>query len=352
MDQTSGRTEGVVPEQPKDESKAIGGYARAESLTPEEREEIARKAAQARWVPKATHEGHFYIGPTKIFAAVLPDGKRVLSQGTFLKAIGRSRSPKAGTGVQTTVEGTPVFLQADILQPFVDDELRVSTAPVFFMTKSGQKKAGYDAQLLPMVAEVYLKLRDACARDRKPVPKQYVHLVNACDVVMRGLARVGIAALIDEATGYQEVRDRRALQEILDKYLLKEHAAWAKRFPDRFYKEIFRLRKWEWKGMKVNRPQCVAHYTTDLVYSRLLPGIVTELEARNPKDEHGTRKLAHHQFFTEDIGHPALGQHIDNVVKIMQGYDEWQPMMKHMNRAMPKQNQEVTPLFDGLDDDA
>jgi hypothetical protein len=62
---------------------------------------------------------------------------------------------------------------------------------------------------------------------------------------MRGLAHVGIIALVDEATGYQDVRDRLALQAILDAYLRKELAAWAKRFPEEFYRQIFRLRDWQ-----------------------------------------------------------------------------------------------------------
>jgi len=49
---------------------------------------------------------------------------------------------------------------------------------------------------------------------------------------VRGFARVGIIALVDEATGYQEVRNKLALQAILDAFLRKELAAWAKRFPD------------------------------------------------------------------------------------------------------------------------
>jgi hypothetical protein len=120
----------------------------------------------------------------------------------------------------------------------------------------------------------------------------------------------GIIALIDEVTGYQEIRDREALQQILDKYLRKEYAAWAKRFPDDFYREMFRLRGWQWRGMKVNRPSVVGRYTKDLVYSRLAPGIPEELERHNPKDDKGNRKSKHHQWLTEDIGHPALAQHL------------------------------------------
>ena len=72
---------------------------------------------------------------------------------------------------------------------------------------------GYDAELLPQVAEVYLKMRDFYLSEGKEVPRQYHHIVKACDLIMRGLAHVGIVALVDEATGYQEVRDRLALQE-------------------------------------------------------------------------------------------------------------------------------------------
>ena len=65
-------------------------------------------------------------------------------------------------------------------------------------------------------------------------PNQY-HIAEACRILSRGFATVGIIGLVDEATGFQEVRDRLALQEILDRFLRKEFAAWAKRFPDEFY---------------------------------------------------------------------------------------------------------------------
>ena len=82
---------------------------------------------------------------------------------------------------------------------------------------------------------------------------------------------------------------KQALQAILDAYLRKELAAWAKRFPDEFYEQMFRLRGWQWKGMKVNRPQIVGRYTNDLVYERLEPGILNELQTRNPKNQRGER---------------------------------------------------------------
>jgi hypothetical protein len=335
-------------ENEKDETKAKGGFARADSLNAEQRQEIARKAAMARWnaeVPQASHEGKFNIGDAQISAAVLPNGQRLLTQATFLRALGRSRSPKAGTGVLTTVDGIPFFLQAEVLKPFITPDLLMSTTPLFFRDLKGKRSVGYDAILLPRVAEVYLKLKDACLEEGKPIPGQYAHIVAACELVVRALATVGIIAMVDEATGYQEVRDRQALQAILDQYLLAKHAAWSKRFPDEFYQEIFRLRGWEWKGMKVNRPQAVAQYTKDTVWLRLERGILRELEQRNPVDpETGRRKNKHHQWLTDDIGHKALKSHLDQVVAIMRGSRTWEEFKAFLNRSLPIQT--PTPLYD------
>jgi len=135
-------------------------------------------------------------------------------------------------GVLSTVDGTPFFLQAEALKSFISEDLSRSTAPIFFRNVSGKKMVGYDAELLPKVADVYLKMRDSCRSEGKPVPRQYQHIVQACDAVIRGLAHVGIVGLVDEATGYQKVRDEMALQAILDQFLKKEFAAWAKRFPE------------------------------------------------------------------------------------------------------------------------
>lgn len=208
---------------------------------------------------------------------------------------------------------------------------------------------GYDAELLPRVAEVYLLMRDELQKNNKPIPKQYAHIIHACDLVMRGLARVGIVALVDEATGYQEVRDRQALQAILDKFLRKEFATWAKCFPDDFYKEIFRLRGWSWKGMKINKPGIVAYYTKDIVYERLAPGLLNDLEHRNPKNEKGYRKAKHHQWLTDDIGHPALAQHLYNVIGFMKAFDSWDSFMARLDKAYPKLKEvKDYPLFKDL----
>src|SRR5438045_9606339 len=109
----------------------------------------------------ANFEGSFNIGPTELSAAVLQDETRIITQATFLRALGRARSPKAGTGVLSTVDELPFFLQAEALKPFISDDLMQSTTPIFYRVQAGGKGVGYDARLLPLVAEVYLGFRDA-----------------------------------------------------------------------------------------------------------------------------------------------------------------------------------------------
>jgi hypothetical protein len=134
---------------------------------------------------------------------------------------------------------------------------------------------------------------------------------------------------------YQEVRDKRALQSLLDAYLRKELAAWAKRFPDEFYEHIYRLRNWKWKGRNKNPPQAVAGYTKDIVYARLAPQIIDELERKNPI-EGGRRRAKHHQWLTDDVGHPALAQHLHAVITLMRVSKSWAQFKMMLDQAHPK----------------
>lgn len=317
-----------------------GGDARRDSLTPEERTQISRKAARARWdanVPQASHEGPLKIGAATMNAAVLPNGKRLLSQGTFLMALGRSRTPKAGTGALTTGDELPFFLQADALKPFISDELRQATTPIFFRSKEGKRSVGYDAQLLPQVCEVYLKFKDASLAETGRVPAKYRHIIEACDVLMRGMAQVGIVALVDEATGYQYDRARNALADILEAYISKDLARWAKTFSDDFYKEIFRLRGWKVEDFK-KRPGVVGLWTADIVYARLAPGVLARLKEITPRNDKGQLKHHMHRWLTREVGDPALREHLGSVTTIMKLANDWRWFMDTLDRLHPKYN--------------
>jgi hypothetical protein len=328
-----------------------GGKARAEAMTPEERSASARQAANARWAKskkvhllQATHAGVLHIGDLNIPCAVLATRQRVLTQSGVMMALGRARQAK-GRGYYEADVNMPAFLTAKNLKPFISKELEVTSSPIEFKPRKGHIAFGYPAELLPKVCDVFLDAEAA----KKLTPGQK-HMAERAHILIRGLAHVGIIALVDEATGYQAVRDQLALQAILDLYLRNEFAQWAKQFPLDFYKELFRLRNWQWRGMQVNPPQIVAHYTKDLVYARLAPGIVQELEVRNPLPETGYRKHKHYQFLPEDVGLPALSQHLYAVTGLMRAADRWKDFMTVIDRAHPRRGDTLQlPLFDGED---
>lgn len=331
------------------EKKAKGGYARADALSPEERKGIARKAALARWdgeLPIATHEGDFPLGDVVISCAVLPNGKRVITQATFLRALGRSRSPKAGTGVLATVEGLPFFLQAEALRPFISEELAMSTTPLFYRTLSGGKGVGYDANIMPTVAEVYLKFRDACLKEKGQVPGRYERMISAADILMRGLARVGIIALVDEATGYQLYRAKDALQQILEQFIAKELRPWVHTFPDEFYSHLFRLRGLAYPRDTVKKPMYFGHLTNDIVYKRMAPGVLDELKRVTPRTPNGRLKHHYHRKLTEDVGHPKLREHLAKVITVMKLSKDYHQFESQLNIVVPRYDETYALPFD------
>src|SRR5271165_1303336 len=226
-----------------EEEKSIqskGGEARAASLSTERKKAIAKLAADSRWgtdLPRATHDGPLQIGNAALVAAVLANGKRLIVQGTMLMAIGRSRTPKAGTGGSVNVDGLPFFLSAETLKPFITDELKLSTTPIFFRLKGGQRAVGYDALLLPLVCKVYQDLRDSLVkklargdkretRAARRVYEKYEHIITRCDELAHGFGKRGILALVDDATGYQDDKVRQDIDRIIQAYVSPSLAPW------------------------------------------------------------------------------------------------------------------------------
>lgn len=265
------------------------------------------------------------IGDIEIPCYVLEDGTRVLS----------------GRGMQTALalgqrHGALLrsFLDKSNIKPFINNELSMDLInPRRFIRpgRGGKTAVGFEATVLPEICDVLLEARKAGVLTLKQLV-----IADQCEMLTRSFAKVGIIALVDEATGYQEVRDRLALQKILDKFLTQEKAKWAKTFPDEFYEQMFRLKGWKLSPFSVKKPSVIGHYTNDIVYSRLAPGIVKKLKELNPKTEKGFRKDRHHQFFTRDMGFPELTQHISNLIFLMKGATNWARFHRALDRAAPR----------------
>lgn len=331
--------------------QAKGGLVRASRMTEEQRIQSARAAALVRWnadLPQATHDGVLQLGERTLIAAVLGNGKRLLSQGTFLQAIGRSRTPKAGTGGFSTVDQLPFFLQAEELKPFISENLMMSTTPILFRLRNGQRTVGYDALLLPMVAEVYLRLRDHYAERAKRVPTKYAHIVAACDRLTRALARDGIRAMVDLATGYQADKAREDALRIIELYVAPGLMPWTRKFPHEFFREVYRLHGWEYKQGCVKHPQYMGKFINKYIYEPMPPGVLEELNRRLPKNDNGHRRAKLWQLMTIDTGIPHLDRQITTVMTIMQlspAKSTFETHFKTLFSKQPKLPDLLTPLL-------
>jgi general stress protein YciG len=329
-----------------DPSKAgkKGGRARAKSLSAEERSEIARKGAAARWsgsgmendaMPRALCGGKepLRIGDIEIPCYVLEDGavpadedRRVIRIDGMQAAIGMS----PGGGTTRLVD----FANRIASNSAMRNDLTVRlSSPIEFVPPNGGVAKGYSAMLLQALCDAILE-----ARKRGILTKRYEHIAHAAEALMRGFAVTGLIALIDEATGFQYVRRRLALAELLDKYLDDHLNLWTKTFPDEFYTHFFRLKGWNYDNLQAGdvKPREVAVFTKHEVYGRLHPGIIHELETCNPYVVPGRRMHKHHQWLTREIGHATLSNHIGQIMVVMRLSNDWLDFENKLQRALPK----------------
>ena len=305
---------------------SAGGRARAARLSPDERREISRRAAETRWggraVP-ATHTGALAMGDRVVECAVIEDGTRVINQGTMLRALGRSRRPKSNES------GTVLF--ATNLQPYVAPDLaKTLSNPIVYITPAGARAHGYPAQILPDVCDIYL-----AARREGGLLASQLPAAEAAELLVQSLARVGIIALVDEATGYQEVRARNELQVILDHYVQPEFRPWIRKFPDDFFRQIYRLQGWQYRPDTSKRTPFVGRLINKYIYEQLPPGVLEELQRRNPRGPSGHRPRKHFQHLTADTGIEHLDQQIGQVtmlLRIAKDKDEFEDIF---DRAFP-----------------
>lgn len=199
---------------------------------------------------------------------------------------------------------------------------------------------GYEVTLLVDICSIIIDANRAGDFDDTKI-------VRNADIIIRSVAKVGIIALVDEVTGYQQDKNRAKdeLQKFLAQFISDEASRWVKTFNDSFFEMIYRMHGWSWT-LTHRRPGVVGKWINDIVYERLAPVILTELQKVNPKTDKGTRKDRHHQHLTEDVGRPKLKEHLAAVEALgrASGYN-WAKFMQMLNAAFPKQYQQLDLLF-------
>lgn len=160
------------------------------------------------------------------------------------------------------------------------------------------------------------------------------------EIIVRACAKVGIIALIDEATGYQEVRERRALQLKLQALIAEDMQEWARMFPEEFWLELARLEGIRYSGR--NRPMRWGKYVMAFVYDSIDSDVGKELRRLNPNPRH---RKNHHQWLKE-FGREKVNVRIHEAIAIMKLCDKMDEFKRKFARVFqPGQDYQLS-LFD------
>lgn len=336
--------------------KIRSGTARMASLTPQERSELAKKAAASRWqvvAPSDTIYEPYTWGELPIAGHAVPcavlviEGEviRVVSERGLIKSFGGKRggSHWLRTKEDTSIANLPPIISAANLREFISEELREGLNkryPYQVPGRSGMVAHGLRGELYPMICDVFLKARDKGKLLPATGGRQgQEDMARAADILMRAFAHTGIIALIDEATGYQSQRPRDALAKILEAFIAKELQPYVKTFPAAFYEHLFRLRGLNYQTDSVERPLYFGCLTNDIVYKRLAPGVLVELRKVTLRNEAGRPKHKYFQRLTQNLGYPKLREHLGGVVDIMKLSSDYGDFLNKLDRLHPRYGQ-------------
>lgn len=301
----------------KDETKRIGGLARADSLTQEKRIEIARKGAIARWgerpvlvFSKGNFLEHFGID---IDCYVLDDAPRtaVISKRGMGEAIGFSKR-----GDRLTV-----FVNSQNMEGYIGRELKekIENPIIFQRTKAAAKNPiseqahGYDATILIDICKSVLDARN----DGKLSGPKYTRMVSQAQLILGASAKSGIKGLVYALAGYNP-----SAQEVIDAfklYVQEEAKKYEPEFPNDLYMQWHRL--YEIAVPQKGKPWQFKHLTVKHIYYPLAQsnGKIYEL-VKALKAKGGDRKKKLFQFLNE-VGARALRIHLGRVLEMCESSD-------------------------------
>ena len=279
---------------------------------------------------KIIHEGEITLGNTVIPCYVLEDGTRVLSGRGLqeaLKMVDTEEESKPTSGARLNR-----YLEQKSLEPYIYKDKEVGHFEPIVCFRGEQKINGFEATVLADICDAFLEAR----KNIKLSSRQSI-IADQCEILIRGFARVGIIALVDEATGYQYDRERFELQKILNAYVSDEILKWQLTFTDDFYKQVYRL--WDLpfipKYIK-NKPSFIGKLTTKYIYEGLPKGIISKIKENTGKTEKGNWKYKWHQSLTPEIGREHLKKQIIEVTTLMEVSQSREQLTLYFSRNTTK----------------
>ncbi|MFJ4587909.1 P63C domain-containing protein [Pseudomonas moraviensis] len=293
----------------KDVSKAAGGKARAESLTPSKRSSIAKAAAAARWGYKVTHKGNFAEAfGLDVDCYVLDDDSKTAVISQIGMAVMLLNEQSGGTALPKFAKGKIVSqaLGAELLQR-IDNPLIFKGDHVGAKGEFQGQVNGYEVGLLIDICQALIM-----ADSRGELGPRYQRIANQARIILGASAKAGIQGLVYALAGYDRTKEE--VIEAYKLYVREEAREYEKEFSPELYEQWYRLygltkpergRPWEFK-----------YLTIDHIYKPLARshGKVFDL-AKASKQVNGEKGDKVHMFLSE-IGVKALRTQIGKIIGI------------------------------------
>lgn len=239
---------------------------------------------------------------------VLEDGTRILSGRGMQEAL-----KMVDDNSNTSGHRIMRYLNQKSLIPFIYKNKESGHFEPKICFDGGKKINGYEATAMIDICDGILEAR----KHIKLSPRQSI-IADQCEIIVRAVAKVGIIALVDEATGYQNEREHFELQKILSAYISEEILKWQLTFTDDFYREIYRLWGLPFIPKYIrNKPSFIGKLTRKYIYEELPNGVVDIIIEKTGKTERGNWKCKWHQSLTPEIGREHLKRQIIEVTTLM-----------------------------------
>lgn len=233
------------------------------------------------------------FGDTTIECYVIQDQRRVLMSSDVQRAIGLADGGSMVPGRTRLAQ----FASGERISRFLSPKaLAAFSEPIKIKKPNGQEVLAFEAEQFPELCQAVVEAaRFGVLQD------QQLFIAHQCEVILSALQRIGIVALVDEATGFQKFRQEDELQKILEAYVLAEHRPWVRSVPSDFFRELFRVFGWKYVD-STKGPRYAGKLVRLLIYKNLPQPVLPKLDELNPHDAKWQRKKRHHQLLTDSIG--------------------------------------------------
>lgn len=270
------------------------------------------------------------LGSIEIPCYVLEDGTAVLSGRGIQNILGFTKNDSG--------QALSNMLSRGKFSPYMPEELlnQIKNPFQFERVGGGGSQPMTNSYEATVLIDVCYVLIDSKKNNVKLSEKEELLVIQA-ELIVRAFSKVGIVSVIYKLTGYLDDQVSTFLNDLFNKILLDEAKKYNVTFPLELYKQWYRLNGWEWKPENnQKRISVCGTWTKDLIYKRIAPNLLKELERRNPKNDKGYREFKHFQFLSDEVGEPRLREFFGGLIALAKASPNWRKYYELCNRAYPK----------------